>query len=391
MRLRRSYKLRICTLVALSTITVCSIISVFAVYSMRNTVIDVFVDRANALLYQAIDTLDNENLERFIENPDENDPWFIEAHQKMIDIKTIGGAAQLYASLHKNGNIFTIVMDGTPTDDPDYSPFGTIEDTTGYELEPLQVMSTGENAISQIAYTEDWGWTQSVYAPLRYKGKTIGIIACDMDATQLRKKIDSISNFIVIVAIVGIIGTILLLIISLTRFFNKLTNITNTVTQMTEGEKDLTSKLLISENNELTDLSKACNKLIENLNELISNAKRIMTNLHENTSDVMEKSLQVADYTNKSVENYKNIAEKTDAQNNLTEQVSSEINVVKKDVGILHNQLTKQNSAVDESSSAIEEISSNILSADNSIQRIASEYTFIVKESKPPVKRVVCT
>ena len=51
-------------------------------------------------------------------------------------------------------------------------------------------------------------------------------------------------------------------------------NITEAIVQMTEGEKNLTKKIKVSGDNEITSLGEVCNGLMESLNGLISTAKQ---------------------------------------------------------------------------------------------------------------------
>ena len=376
-----SYKFKISAIVALGTIALCGALSIISIITLKNTVTNVFGARANELLAQAQESFSGPEFEKFMHNPDVESEWFINTRDKLINIKTIGGASQLYASQHVSGNIFSVVVDGTPPSDERYSTFGVEEDTTGYENELLAVMESGDNVMSPISYTEEWGWTLSVYAPLKLNGKTIGVIACDMDATVLEKQMNTISAAIIVITIVGTIIVVLVVLFVLVHFFHKLSNITEAIKQMTEGEKNLTKKLVVKGDDEIAHLGNVCNGLMESLNNLISKAKQSMTTLYSNTAEMMGTSDEIAEIMKDSYIAFEDISRKSHMQDGLSDKMVSDIAIVSSNVALLKEQLAKQNDAIGKSSSAIGEISSNIDLSDKAIQKISSEYELIVSES----------
>jgi len=168
------YKTRLCILVALITMVLSAVITFLSVYALQRTVTDVFGSRAAELLSYAVELVDENELKAFLKNPDEDSAWFKNTQKQMNLILESSGAEQLYCSRLVEGTLFSVVMDATNCESEDYSPFGTEEDVEGYEREPLLVLETGEMQISKIAYTEEWGWTQSAYYPLKIDGKTVG-------------------------------------------------------------------------------------------------------------------------------------------------------------------------------------------------------------------------
>ena len=118
---------------------------------------------------------------------DPADPYYVETQQNLLKIKEKTRCLYLYTMAQAEGTVFNYIIDGS--DVPGGSNFSTIgesEDISFWDKAALKAFTTGTGQLGTIDQNENYGATISAYEPIiNNSGKTIGLMACDIDATNI--------------------------------------------------------------------------------------------------------------------------------------------------------------------------------------------------------------
>ena len=138
------------------------------------------VERARALI-------DLESFERLSKTLDPSDPYYREAQRKLHEIKEETNCLYLYTMAPESGSLFRYIIDGSDVIGGEYfSNLGAEEDLSGWDKAALRAFTTGKSQLGTVDRTESYGATLSAYEPiLKGSGEVIGLIACDIDASEI--------------------------------------------------------------------------------------------------------------------------------------------------------------------------------------------------------------
>ena len=328
--------------------------------------------------------IDGDKYERFLKVMDESDPFYEETRLWMLELAQSVGCKYLF-TVSKFGDGYKYVIDGScdPSDTENFSPLGTSEDVEAWGKAPIKAFSSGKVENSGFKQEDGWGWTISSYVAIRNsKSQVVGIIGCDFGAETL---IETIKRQILIVLIAGaafvLIGSIVIFVLT-KSLFGAMKNISKEMEAIANGEADLTARIPEHGGKELAGLARNCNAVIESLASLISRLQNESAVLSETGNQVYEKVQSSVGQIENTVNRMTEIDMGVDIQSKKVEQLASSVSRVENEITGLEEKINAQNEAVAQSSSAIEEISANIQSVNNVIEKISSEYDFLVKESE---------
>ena len=178
--------------------------------------------------------------------------------------------------------------------------------------------------------------------------------------------IRDITEFTVFAAILAIAITALILFFVLSGVIKPIVKVTDTIKDISEGEGDLTQTIKVQSKDEVGDLARHFNKLMEALRSPISEAKATVTHLASVSEELSSVSRQLASGAEETVNQSTNVASTTEqmavninAMASGAEEASVNANEV---AGAAEEMSTNMNtiaSAVEEMSSSINQIASN--------------------------------
>ncbi|MBQ0051944.1 MAG: methyl-accepting chemotaxis protein [Treponema sp.] len=362
-----------------------AVISVMASFSIIRTGEQLAAAQGAPVVEKAISLIDGDKYEELCKTLDENDEWAEETRLALLEIKEIVGCQYLFTMVQVSGTDFKYVIDGScdPSDEENYSPMGTDEDVSTWGGAPVKTMQTGELTCSGLAYQDGWGWKISTFKAIKNsKGKTVGMVGCDFDTTDV---IAIMKGKIIQIGIFGIafivLGAVILYLFS-NVIFGSMKRISDAMQEISEGEADLTQRIPEKGNNELTQLAKNCNKVIQSLCDLIANLQEESSVLAESSSRVSDKMTSSMRQISNAAEGVMDINSQISSQAEKIENISHGINSVEREISDLDDKINDQSNAIAQSSSAIEEISANIQSVNRSVETITSEYENLTDEAR---------
>ena len=204
------------------------LVAVFAVFVITsvlqvNTVTKFICSHyATPAIEQAIELIDPGSFERLSQTLDSSDPYYAVTQQKLLEIKKEANCLYLYTMAPKENSLFYYIIDGSDKiGGESFSALGSVEDISYWDKAALKSFVTGKSQIGTIDQSEEYGATISSYEPLFGKsGEVIGLIACDVDASEIVKWVRT-----QVVWQLGIVLTILLVglavYITLIKLVNK--------------------------------------------------------------------------------------------------------------------------------------------------------------------------
>ena len=328
--------------------------------------------------------IDGDNFERVTKTLDENDEWAEETRLWMLNVAESVGCAYLFTMTPVSGTNFRYIIDGScdPSDTENFSPMGTEEDISSWEDAPLITMQTGELLSSGMVYQDGWGWTVSTYKAIKNsRGSIVGFIGCDFDITFI---INTIKLRVATIAVAGLIllliGAAVLYLFS-NAIFGAMKQISEAMSQISDGTADLTHRIPEKGNNELTDLARNCNKVIQSMGNIVGTLQEETSVLTDTGNRLSERMTSSLSQISGAADGVNEMNEQISSQASKIEIISGGINSVEREIANLDERINEQAGAISESSSAIEQISQNIRSVSHNVDTITEEYEVLTEEA----------
>ena len=336
------------------------------------------------VLLSAEKFVDGDKFEAFCRNPSESDPFYEATRLSLLEIKETTGCTYLYTMTASTPRDAVYIIDGSAQpDDPEmFSPLGTHEDITSYGSAPFDAMKYGKMTTAGIEKQEEWGYIVSTYCPIKNsRGQSVGFIGCDYNVDEL---MITMRRKIVIIAAIGTAFLVLGIVIVnffMNVLFRRVRKISEAMNYISNGTADLSARIPIEGNNELSVLAISCNAVIESLDNLMGSLQAETQNLtrteeqlsgsmDDHAKQITQADASVADIVSSVADQAERIA-----------TINQEVQTVKIEIAGLDSRIVQQSDAIQQSSTAVEQISASIKAVDKNIDIITHEYQNLVKES----------
>lgn len=356
----------------------------FAAISIINTGVKLCEDQGRPIAQKAFEALDGDKFEALCKNPTADDPYYEEARQALYNIKETINCKFLYTMAPVNGTIFQFIIDGScdPSDEENFSPIGTQEDIADYGDGPFLCMEDGDFHSSGLEKQEQWGYTISTYKGIKNsRGQVVGFIGVDFYVdTILETMIKRVSSIALLSAIVLILGVIVISMFT-SKIFGTMKTISNAMGEIASGKADLTFRIPVKGNNELSQLGNHCNNVIGSLNNLIIQLQGETGILNETGNELSTKMTDHINVLSAATNDISDISSSITEQSDKVEGITNGMQSVETEINSLDQKLTQQSQAIQQSSSVIEEITANIKSVDKNVNEILEQYKLLVLEA----------
>lgn len=356
----------------------------FAAVSIINTGVKLCEEQGQPIAQKAFEAIDGDKFEALCKNPTTGDPYYEEARLALYHIKETINCKFLYTMAPVNGSVYQFIIDGScdPSDEENFSPIGTQEDIADYGDGPFLCMKDGGFHSSGLEKQEQWGYTISSYKGiLNSKGKVVGFIGVDFNVDNiLSRMVKRVSSIALLSAIVLILGIIVISLFT-SKIFGTMKTISSAMEEIASGKADLTFRIPVKGNNELSQLGKHCNNVIGSLNELILQLQGETGILNETGTELSTKMSNHINVLSAATNDISVISTSIVDQSNKVEDITNGMQSVETEIKNLDQKLTQQSEAIQQSSSVIEEITANIKSVDKNVNEILEEYKQLVKEA----------
>lgn len=336
-------------------------------------------DLGRKVCRQVMDVLDVEQFKQFI-STGEKGAYFDELFEQMYNLAKISESAYLYTMAKLPNGKYVYVVDGSALPGEEgASDFFEEMDLDGWGDIFYEVFKTPGTYVSDIEYQDEWGYTVSVYQSIvDSSGKIVGAIGCDTDVGYLVSVMKSQVIIILCISIAFVVLGIVLLFMFTKMIFGKMKTVTVTMETIASGKADLTQRIRVSGKNELTDLAKSCNNIMENMDSLMGVLKK-QTEIVASTGNALLEEMQ-GNVLNieKASADVSEIDARIDEQGTMVDAIDEAMSNVQVSLADLKSSLNHQTSAINESSSAISKIGECISSVTTTVGSVLEGYKDLV-------------
>ena len=156
---------------------------------------------------------------------------------------------------NENGDVVFVA----DSDSEDPAEIGEIySETTPEMLRALEGEACGDQYVS----SDEWGNFISGYAPVLKDGKTIGIVGVDCKVEYIKKQVDEMMFYLVIIAVVSIVVGIIVAMLVGGGLRRNFVTLNNKVLDMASEYGDLNEDLELHSGDELERIAESINRLI---------------------------------------------------------------------------------------------------------------------------------
>lgn len=162
----------------------------------------------------------------------------------------------VYTLMAKDKNTFQFVVDTDPDDPGEYAEDYEAQDAMFEAME-------GEASVTQEAFTDEWGTFYSGYAPIKYNGKTLGIVAVDYEASSIRTSLNHLIRNIAFSVAIGILFAVVAAAVVSVRMRRNFRKVNDKIIEVASDDGDLTKVLDINSGDELEVIGNSLNRLLQ--------------------------------------------------------------------------------------------------------------------------------
>ena len=387
--LSKSLKFKFVLIFVVFIFVSCLLISLIASLSILNTGERIAEQQGVPAVIKVSEIIDGDKFENLVRTLDKNDPFYEETRLQMLEIAKTVGAKYLYTMAPRVSsvatNTFLYIIDGScdPSDTENFSDLGDEDDLTSWGDAPFDAYKTGGVTVSGLDLQDEWGWSFSSFAAIKNsKGRVVGIVGCDYDATFLVQTIINNLIFVLAASAVFIVVGIAIILFFTKAIFGTMADISRAMKTISTGNADLTQRIPIKNDDELGMLAENCNNVIKRLADLFEDLQTETGALSKTESQLFEHINDSAEHIDSAADAVVEIDSTIKAQHNQISSVAEGIRRVEGEIDNLESRLEEQSQAVGSSSAAVEQISANIKAMDSSVSKITEQYSALMADSK---------
>lgn len=335
------------------------IIGAFSFFNAKNLIERVVGNTALSIAQAEVKSIDADKFQRLQSTDDMQSDYYEELHTNLNDMIQKTGVKYLFTVRLTSDNKCIYVVDGTATDDKDFSPLGS-ESSISDCLNSCFQGHPGYGFVS-----DQWGDMIKAYVPIEdASGNVVGALGADFDASYMMNQLNNLrlSVIIIIAAITILLAVILVLYIS-KSIGKPIEKIVEVAKLLAAGDIDTKSVLtekdysLLQRKDEIGELSTTFNELIESTKGQVRSVKKVSDG--DLTTDIAIRSEN--DLLGKSLSNLvKHLSQLMTSLAETANQVASGSEQLSNSGATLSEGATEQASSIEELTASIEEITSQI-------------------------------
>lgn len=192
------------------------------------------------------------------------------------------------------------------------------------------------------------------------------------------------------VVVFGIIAGILIIIVSIiiiSKTLKPLKTLKESISTISSGNADLTSRIAIVSNDEIGETVKGFNLFTDKLQTIIKDIKNSKDSLN-NIGDDLENVSKNTTSGILSVNNViANISSQLDIQSLSVSQTATAVNEISSNIESLEKMIITQSAGIEDASAAIEEMVGNILSVNTSVEKMAELFGKLQKNAEGGIQK----
>lgn len=206
-------------------------------------------------------------------------------------------------------------------------------------------------------------------------------VLLSLPASVLFRAIGSIQTSLWIISIITVVIVLLLAGLLGGRIAKPLAGTANTLKDIAEGSGDLTYRIKMHGNDEISDMARHINRFIETLHDMISQIKTDADTIDAISGDLQQRSGDIQKGIETISSNVTDLNFQTEEQSASVTETSSTIHQIAKNIESLTQQIETQSASVTESSAAIQQMVSNVNSISTNLDRAGGSFEYLLTAS----------
>lgn len=233
----------------------------------------------NDVMEIAVIAAENVDAETFL-SAVEGDAKALETVKNSLSFFLAGDSVTyVYTLMPKDTDNFQFVVDTDPEDPGEYAEDYAAQDAM---FEAMQ----GKPSVTKEAFTDEWGTFYSGYAPILHKGKTLGIIAVDYEASSIRTSLNSLIRNLLAAVTIGIFFAVSAALLAAVRMKRNFKKVNDKIIEVVSSDGDLTKVLDITSGDELEIIAMSLNKLLQKTGNTVREIKNGADNIELKMEDI---------------------------------------------------------------------------------------------------------
>lgn len=221
---------------------------------------------------------------------------------------------------------------------------------------------------------------KSVVSKFRIPGTPFSIYI-NVPEKTIYKTVNTLGIVIIILIIISAFLLFLGSLIISSKIAVPVEHTSKSLKEISDGKSDLTLRVDIVGNDEISSLGKYFNLFMDKFHNIISNI-----NSHSSSmKDISEKLENHSDSINQNIksigENLSHLNSRTSDQSSSVEQTCCTVEKIMSNISSLHGQIESQSAAVNQSSAAVQQMISNINSITENINKASSSFKELIETS----------
>lgn len=291
-----SFKTKNIIVVELLVFLIVFVISFYFYNMLQDQYVSSLQEKLKAVVSTAAHNIDSDTHEQIFDNKEKNQTYseVLERLRKVVDDNQL----EYIYTLKQVGDSVFFVLDTDPESNTiigeAYDELVNLPDSINKTLTEGTVNAEAE------FYEDEYGVFLSAYAPITgHNNEVISIIGADIEASEIVKALREILIQIIIFGIVILALVYIIVYFVFNRMTKPIIQINKKVSELSTSNGDLTQRLEVLTSDEIGDLAKNTNALLEFLNSVISNINQDTTTLEKsideinNKIDAFEKDIQI--------------------------------------------------------------------------------------------------
>lgn len=366
------------------------ILSITVYYSSQHLVINSIGTQAKIIANNVVKSIDVDKYKQITPEKGQNDAYN-ELRKDLNQIREMNGLKYLYTMNRKkvgNDYQYYYIVDGYPLDSDDASALGDVEDNHYPDL--IKAFDTGKAQIGELTYDKEYGATLTAYVPiLDSNGTMVGAVGADFNADHIYQLMNSKKHELIITILILLAIVFVVILFFVRMLVSPLKQLMRETDRVKKG--DFTVHVNLNRKDEIGELAKNFNQMVNNLKIMIQGVKDSSFILQSSTHDLSGSSAQTAEATEHIQASIEQISIGANRQGNLIEDSTKTIEAMSDKIQSIVQRLDdvsdmsiKTNQISDDGNIQIQQTISQI----NSIQTVQEHSVEVIKDLDIKTKEI---
>lgn len=190
----------------------------------------------------------------------------------------------------------------------------------------------------------------------------------------------------IIVMIVVIVLSIVIGLFLISLMLKPLNSVKDSITDISSGSADLTKRIEVKTNDEVSDVVSGFNQFTENLQLIMQDLRKSKDDLTEAGKTLHERTQDTSASITQIIANIESVHNQITTQGSSVHETAGAVNEIASNIESLEKMIENQSTGVTQASTAIEEMMKNIESVNTSVDKMADSFTELIASAENGVK-----